>query len=132
MSLILFVASGIVLLFLIVHKHVEVAYGRGLIMKTLAHKADIWFHARFTSFNVLVSKITLKTIVHALNFSFVWLVRVFLAFGSFISKNVRELIKRFAHKEGSLNNSGAASFYLKEIKESQNMERKPQNMEGKK
>lgn len=124
MSLALFVISGAVLIFLIIHKHVEVVYGRGLIMKSLAHDADIWFHARFTTIGSFTKRLSLKNFVLVLNFSFVWLARVFLAFGSFISKNVRGLIERFAHKEGSLDNSGAASFYLKQIKENRDNQNK--------
>jgi hypothetical protein len=117
MSLVLFVISGAVIAFLIIHKQVEVTYGRGLIMKNLAHNADVWFHTRFTSLGKITSKITPVNIVRTLNFAFVWLARVFLAFGSFVSKNVRELVTRLAHREGSLDNTGAASFYLKQIKE---------------
>lgn len=117
MSLILFVASGIVLLFLLVHKQVELVYGRGLIMKNLARDADVWFHARYVSLKAFVSKLSVRNFVWALNFAFVWLARVFLAFGSYVGKNVRELVAKFAHKEGTLKDSGSASFYLKQIKE---------------
>lgn len=114
----LFIISGLALLFLIIHKEIELAYGRGLIMKTIAHKTDAWLHGRVDTVRSHKDKLTRQNMLVWSRGLFVHLLRFTLGMFGKLRKSILKLIDKMEKKQVSLGQPGAASFYLKQIAES--------------
>lgn len=122
--LLLFIASGTTLIFLIIHKEVELAYGRGLIMKTVAHKTDMWLHEKVGAVRGYKSLVTKKNILSVSHFSLVYILKLTLGFFSKMRKKILKIIDKMEKKQVSLGEPGAASFYLKQITESKESDKR--------
>jgi hypothetical protein len=120
MTLALFIGSGIGLVYLLVHKHMEIVYGRRLIMKTLAHKADIWFHVRFKELGHVLSFLNKRNIARWINMFAVLVVRGVLALIGLVRKNTRGAVEKLSKTQETLKERGSASEYLRQIGETKN------------
>lgn len=112
-----FILSGFVMAYLILHKEMEIAFGRGLIMKNLLLKGDLWFHGLFSKIRKFVSLLTWRNLVIALNYLLVVVLRGIIAAGSFIRKKMTRTLDDLTYKQEKLTRSNAASAYLKQIAE---------------
>ncbi len=117
MYLALFIASGIALIFLVVHKYMETEYDKRLIVKTIAHRADSWFHVFFGRLAHILSFVSLKNIVVFINKIAVFLVRWVLALIASVRKNTTGAVEKLSHTKETIQNKGPQSEYLKRISE---------------
>lgn len=118
--LIFFSLSGFVMIYLIVHKRMEVSHKRGLILKTLIHKGDVWTHKIYAEIRRTGSFITKRNAVLLLNYCVVMFLRAIVYTSSVIRREVSRVLDRLVRKQEVLTKSGAASAYLKQISEHKN------------
>ncbi len=87
-------------------------------MKTVAHKTDIWLHKRVGTVREYKGLVTKKNILSVSHFSLVYVLKMTLGLFAKVRKKILKLIDRMEKKQVSLGCPGAASFFLKQIAES--------------
>ena len=113
-----FSLSGLVIIGLFIHKHLEQSNGQvHASVHETRRRADNFFHDVFMSIHGALSRITSKNAIIAVNAGVVVIVRGILAVIDFIRNNVHTFVEKASRKQETLKNGGAASFYLKQIKD---------------
>lgn len=95
----------------------EITYGKRLIVKTIAHKADSLFHVFFQRLAYIFSFVSLKNIVVFTNKAMVCAVRWALALIASVRKNTSGAVEKLSHTKETLSTKGTQSEYLKRISE---------------
>jgi len=106
-----------VLIALFVHKHFEQIQGAHPTVVDVRNKADDHVEAAVKHAETAVSSITLHNGVLVANGTVVWIARIFLKISSTVSHIFHHIVERGSRRQESLKQGGAASFYLKQIKE---------------
>jgi hypothetical protein len=110
--------SGLGIIALLVHKHLELTKGMQTRVQGVREKTDpILKDIRYTT-SKAVSHVTLHNIILVLNHAFVHVVRFFMNISHRAHKASADLVEKASKKTEDLSKAGAASFYLKQIKES--------------
>lgn len=118
--LVFFILSGFVMIYLILHKHMELVYGRGLIVKSILHRGDHVSHTWLGKFRHWFSHVTRRNIVIAINHSIVVFLRACIFVSSYIRNSMARALEKLSRREEVLKKNGAASAYLKHITEAKN------------
>ena len=116
--------SVAVMVFLIVHKHMEVNNGMKTIVATTREKTDPVLRDFHNNTGKILSEITLDNIILFINKVFVFVVRFFMHASHHVHTISSSIVEKASQKREDLTRSGAASFYLKQIKESKETEGK--------
>ena len=109
----------VTLVILFVHKYFELSRGTHPRVTTLRENADTHVETAVKHAETAVSSITLHNSVLVANGTVVWIARVFLFIFSSVSGAFHRVVEHGSRRQESLKQGGAASFYLKQIKESQ-------------
>ncbi|PJE74231.1 MAG: hypothetical protein COV01_01915 [Candidatus Taylorbacteria bacterium CG10_big_fil_rev_8_21_14_0_10_41_48] len=107
----------VVLIVLFVHKYLEQVRGAHPKIVDVRNKADVQVETAVKHAEMAVSSITLHNTVLVANGTFVWIARFFLHIFSTIGRAFHHIVERGSRRQESLKQGGAASFYLKQIKE---------------
>jgi len=115
--LIFFIGSGLVLVILIVHKHLEITHGKGfVVVDTLSH-----FDEKVTDttgkVKNYVALINKRNTFHFLNTIFVFIVRVLLAIVEWAREHIHALYEKAQNIHPHIKENAEASVYLKQISE---------------
>ncbi|MFA6095337.1 MAG: hypothetical protein WC767_00630 [Candidatus Paceibacterota bacterium] len=116
---IVFIAiSVVVIAAVLVHKHFELAKGAAHpAVADVRGKADVRVETAIAHTEAAVSKVTLRNGVMVANGAVVWTARILLAISSAVSHAFHIIVERASHRQDKLKNGGAASFYMKQIRE---------------
>jgi hypothetical protein len=117
LELTLMVLSGAGMIALLVHKHLEISRGLETRAQNMREKADPVLHTIHHSTGRFVSHITFHNALLVLNQTFVHIVRFFMDTSHKVHKVSSNLVEKASKKTEDLSRSGAASFYLKQIKD---------------
>ena len=111
--------SGLGMAALLVNKHLERARGDFLApVEDMRQKADPILRNLHHSTGRFFSYITVHNIVLILNYAFVHLVKFCMDLSHKVHTMLSGVVEKASRKTEDLSRSGAASFYLKQIKES--------------
>lgn len=113
----LMVLSGLGMFAILVHKHLELSRGLETRAQEIRQKADPILHDMHHTTNRLISRITIHNIVLNLNRGFVHGVRFIMNTSHKAHKISADIVEKASKKTEDLSRSGAASFYLKQIKD---------------
>ena len=102
---------------LFVHKHLELSKGAHPHVQRVRSKVDTHVETVVKHTETAVSSITLRNSVFVANGAVVWIARFFLVVFSTVSRIFHRIVEHGARRHEDLKQSGAASFYLKQIKE---------------
>ncbi|HEU0080994.1 MAG TPA: hypothetical protein VFQ72_03140 [Candidatus Paceibacterota bacterium] len=116
-ELTLMAVSGIVMAALLAHKHLELSRGIETRVREVRAKADPILSNLHHKTGRFFSYITLHNAVLLANFVFVHAVRFLMEASHAAHKAFSRLVERASRKTEDLSKGGAASFYLKQIKE---------------
>ena len=117
LELSLMTISGLGMIGLLIHKHLENSRGIATRLKELRTKADPTLHRVHISVSSILSKITIGSIVIFFNKIFVYVVRLFMNVSHKVHTVSSDLVEKASKKTEDLSKAGAASFYLKQIKD---------------
>ncbi|MDE1874806.1 MAG: hypothetical protein KGI79_02630 [Patescibacteria group bacterium] len=109
-------AAGMIAL--LVHKHLELSRGLETRVHDMRRKTDPVLSEIHQAAGRAVSHVTWSNIVLAVNLAFVRVVRFFMNVSHRVHKASSDLVEKASRKTEDLSKGGAASFYLKQIKES--------------
>ena len=111
-------AAAVAMAAIIVHRHLEVSRGlRAAVVVDIREKADpILSHIRHKTGNAF-SYITLHNLIVLCHWLFVRVVRLFMLASKRVHDTSAAIVHKASQKTENLSRSGAASFYLKQIKE---------------
>ena len=118
----LFSLSCIAMVAILVHKHLESSRGALPSVENVRAKADPVLRDVRHSTTKIVSYFTVRNGVLFVNFVFVHVVRFLMRFSHKVHRVSAEVVSRASKKKEDLTRGGAASFYLKKIKEEQSVE----------
>ena len=121
----------VTLVILFVHKYLELSRGVHPTVTTVREKADAHVKTAVKHAETAVSSITLHNSVIVLNGLVVFISRFFLIIFSTVSRVFHYIVEHGSRRHESLKQGGAASFYLKQIKESRKVEPETQNIKDK-
>lgn len=107
----------VVLVALFAHKYVEMSRGASPRIQGARSKADAHVETVVKHAETAVSSITLRNGVFVANGAVVWVARFFLVIFSTVSRVFHHIVEHGSRRHESLKQGGAASFYLKQIKE---------------
>lgn len=102
---------------LFVHKQMELSKGAHPRISDVRSKADAHVETAVKHAETAVSSITLRNSVFVANGAVVWVARFFLIIFSTVSRIFHRIVEHGARRHEDLKQGGAASFYLKQIKE---------------
>ena len=117
LELIVMAVSALVMVFLIVHKHFESTRGLRSRMIDAREKTDPILEKAHRETRKFVSYFTVKNGILLANYVFVGVIRFFMNVSRKIHDTSSRVIEKASKKTEDLSRSGAASFYLKKIKE---------------
>jgi hypothetical protein len=117
----------VILVTLFVHKYFELSRGTHPRVTTLRENADTHVETAVKHAETAVSSITLHNSVLVANGTVVWIARVFLFISSSVSRAFHRVVEHGARRQESLKQGGAASFYLKQIRENKETNSKSDN-----
>lgn len=117
LELTLMAVSGLGMIALLVHRHMEITRGIETRAAAMRQKADPVLRDIHRSTGRIASRFTLHTFVLALNRAFVYAVRFFMDISHKAHKASADLVEKASRKTEDLSKRGAASFYLKQIKD---------------
>lgn len=113
----LMIVSGVGMIGMLTASFIERSKGVKIPYKDLSAKADPVLSSIGDSASTIASHITLRNAVVVLNHAFVLIVRFFIHLFREIHDFLHDIVERASKKTEDLSRSGAASFYLKKIKE---------------
>lgn len=119
----------VVLVVLFVHKYIEQAKGAHPKVADVRTKADEHVETVVKHAETAVSSITLHNGVLVVNGAVVWIARIFLRISSIVSRLFHHIVERGSRRQENLKQGGAASFYLKQIKENKENSQQTTNTE---
>ena len=105
---------------LFVHKQIELSRGTKQAVAIVREKADVHVESAVKYAETAVSSITVRNSVLVANGAVVWTARVLLHVFSAASRVFHHLVERGSRRQENLKQGGAASFYLKQIREVKN------------
>ncbi len=108
-------AAGMIAL--LVHKHLETSRGLETRAQDMRDKADPVLQNIHQSTGRMVSHITFHNVVLGLNHGFVRVVKFFMDISHKVHTVSSGIVEKASKKTEDLSRSGAASFYLKQIKD---------------
>ncbi len=109
--------AAIVMVSLLVHKHLELNRGLSTRAQGMREKTDPILRNIHHTAGRTVSYFTWHNIVLWLNFAFVKVVRFFMEISHKAHKVSSNIVEKASKKTEDLSKAGAASFYLKQIKD---------------
>lgn len=109
--------SGMVMIGLLVHKTFESSRGAHVSVSSVRQKTDPILQNLHHTTGRYFSYITLHNTILLLNYVFVHTVRLFMHTSQKVHKVSAEIVHKASQKTEDLSRGGAASFYLKKIKE---------------
>lgn len=118
LGLLLMVISAALMIFLIVHKYMEVNRGMKTVVNEVREKTDPVLRDVHQTANKVLSGINLHNVILFANHIFVSIVRFFMNVSHEVHKTSSAIVEKASKKREDLSHGGAASFYLKQIKES--------------
>ncbi|HEU5114613.1 MAG TPA: hypothetical protein VFT82_02500 [Candidatus Paceibacterota bacterium] len=117
LELTLMTVSGLGMIALLVHRHLELSRGvAGKVREVRAKTDPILTNLHHTT-GRFFSYFTLHNFVLLVNYAFVHVVRFFMNIAHEVHTASSKLVEKASKKTEDLSRSGAASFYLKQIKE---------------
>jgi len=123
MLLVLFLGSGLMMIILVLHKHMEIVYGKGLILKGFAHKAD----GRVRTVSHAASKVApllrRRYVARFIHMVIIIVLRAIIATWKWVHSMVHTITDRFSKNEPKVLGEGA-SMYVKQISENKDVENK--------
>ncbi len=102
---------------LLVHKKVELARGESASISAARGKTDPLLQNLHHTTGKFFSYFTLHNAILLLNYAFVHVVRLFMHASSKMHEVSSDIVNKASKKTEDLSRGGAASFYLKKIKE---------------
>ncbi len=116
LSLMAVSAGGMI--FLLIHKYMEVNKGTKTAMQNVREKTDPVLRDIHQTTNKVLSLINPNDIIFLANHVFVFIVRFFMYVSHRVHTTSSSIVEKASKKKEDLSRGGAASFYLKQIKES--------------
>ncbi len=116
-ELTLMIVSAAVMIFLLIHKQREMATGGKTTISAVREKADPLLRDIHQSTGKVLSNVTLNNFILFINHLFVMIFRMFMHVSHKVHKTSSEIVEKASKKKKDLTRGGAASFYLKQIKE---------------
>jgi hypothetical protein len=113
----LMTVSAAVMIFLLIHKQRELVSGGKTSISVVREKADPLLRDIHQSTGKVLSGVTLHNFILFSNHLFVMVVRLFMHVSHRVHKTSSSIVEKASKKREDLTRSGAASFYLKQIKE---------------
>lgn len=109
--------SGIGMIALLVHKHLELSRGLETRARDMREKTDPVLRNFHHTAGRTFSYVTWHNVALVLNFAFVRIVRLAMDISHKAHTVSSNLVEKASKKTEDLSKAGAASFYLKQIKE---------------
>ncbi len=116
-ELTLMTLSGLGMIALLARKHLEMSRGVGQTSWAVRQKTDPILQNLHHSTGRFFSYLTLHNFILLLNFAFVRVIRFFMEISRKVHTASASIVEKASKKTEDLSKSGAASFYLKQIKE---------------
>lgn len=116
-ELMLMTVAGIVMVALLAHRHLELSRGLETRAQDMREKADPILRNFHHSTGRMFSYFTVHNFVLVLNYAFVHVVKLFMELSHSVHKASSNIVEKASKKTEDLSKGGAASFYLKQIKE---------------
>jgi hypothetical protein len=113
----LIVASGLFMAGLIAHKRIEASRGARTKVYDMRQKTDPILENLHHNTGRFFSYVSLKNAILLLNFIFVSVVKFFMNVSKKVHDSSSAIVAKASKKKEDLSRAGAASFYLKKIKE---------------
>ena len=117
LPLIFFIASGLVIVALIVHKKLELSHGKGLVVLDALSGFDHKVTRAAGKIKESIALINKRNAFHFLNSIFVFVVRTLLTAVEWARERIHVLYEKAQHKHSRISGNGEASVYLKRISE---------------
>ena len=114
-STITFALSGLVMVFLLVHKQIELSRGRGILATDVTKKSDKHVHHWYSKIKNWLLMVNTKNIVRGLNMFFVIIARIIMDLSKQIHVLAHKVTEKLAHQKEVVGDSSKASEYLKKI-----------------
>lgn len=114
----LMVISAALMIFLIVHKHMEVNRGIKTAILDVREKTDPVLRDVRETTNKVLSGINFHNIIIFANHALVSIFRFFMNVSHEVHKTSSAIVEKASKKREDLSHGGATSFYLKQIKAS--------------
>lgn len=105
------------MVFLIVHKHLEIIHGKGLIVRDLWHNLDRNVHVGLQKSRAWYASINTNNFFKALHKTFSYIVHALLSGVNWIQSHLHRLHDRLKSQKPRLDSNGSASVYLKQMSE---------------
>ncbi len=106
------------MIFLLIHKYMEVNKGTKTAMQNVRQKTDPVLRDIHQTTTEILSNITPHNIILLANHVFVSIVRFFMYISHRVHTISSSIVEKASKKKEDLSRGGAASFYLKQIKQS--------------
>lgn len=117
LELLLLAVSFIAMVAILVHRHLESSRGALTYVENVRAKADPVLRDVRHITSRMVSYFTVRNGVLLANYIFVHIVRFLMLFSHKVHTISSEVVSKASQKKEDLTRGGAASFYLKKIKE---------------
>jgi len=117
----LFIASGLTMVLLVLHKHMEITYGKGLIMRRLAHSADGRVRIATRTVRKVTPLFKRRYLARFIHMVIIVLARAIIATSRWIHGAIYGTRERFSKNEPQILGEGA-SMYVKQISETKDVE----------
>ncbi len=116
-ELTLMAVSGIVMAALLLHKHLELSRGIETRAQEVREKADPILRNLHHTTGRFLSYFTAHNAVLLANFALVHVVKLFMELSHSVHRASSAIVERASKKTEDLSRGGAASFYLKQIRQ---------------
>jgi hypothetical protein len=114
MSLVLFIGSGITMMILVLHKHMEITYGKGLILKGFAHRADGRVRTIIHTTHKVVPFFRRRYVARFIHMGIIVVLRAMIATWKWTGSISHTIARTFSKNEPKVLGEGA-SMYIKQI-----------------
>ncbi|HUD03895.1 MAG TPA: hypothetical protein VMR73_00165 [Candidatus Paceibacterota bacterium] len=118
----LFVLSGAGMIFLIIHKRLELAHGKGLIVRDIWHDLDHKVHIGLERSRGLIAATNAQNFFKWLHAAFTHFVHLLLATINWMQFHLHHFYMKLRHEKPRLDGNTSASIYLKQMNEAKNKE----------
>ena len=110
------------MIFLIVHKRLELEHGKGLIVRDMWHDLDQKVHTGLERSRGLIAATNAKNFFKWLRAVFTHIVHLLLVAINWMQFHIHHFYMKLRHEKSQLDANASASIYLKQMNEAKNKE----------